>query len=159
MWFRSSVRMVISNVLYYFNSLWSSDAIWRHRSRSTLAQGMACCLTAPSHYLNQYWIFIKGVLWQSSGSNFPSVHELMWCIIAMYTYHLMVLFYLNIAEMFEVEFDLSVFMSSSPRLASYIIHWLHKRKCITVMHISVLWSLWRSPITISIMCTSRGCLW
>ena len=26
---------------------------WRQRSGSTLAQVMACCLTAPSHYLNQ----------------------------------------------------------------------------------------------------------
>ena len=36
----------------YINSLWPSDAIWRHGSGSTLAQVMACCLTAPSHYLN-----------------------------------------------------------------------------------------------------------
>ena len=35
------------------NSLWPSDAIWRHGSASTLVQVMACCLTAPSHYLNQ----------------------------------------------------------------------------------------------------------
>ena len=35
------------------NSLWSNDAIWRQRSRSTLAQVMACCLTVPSHYLSQ----------------------------------------------------------------------------------------------------------
>ena len=34
------------------NSLRPSDAIWRHRFGSTLAQVMACCLTAPSHYLN-----------------------------------------------------------------------------------------------------------
>ena len=26
---------------------------------------MACCLTAPSHYLNQCWRIIKGVLWHS----------------------------------------------------------------------------------------------
>ena len=36
-----------------FNSLWPSDTIWRHKSGSTLAQVMACCLMAPSHYLNQ----------------------------------------------------------------------------------------------------------
>ena len=29
-----------------------SDAIWWHISRSTLVQVIACCLTAPSHYLN-----------------------------------------------------------------------------------------------------------
>ena len=33
----------------YINSLWPSDAIWRHRSGSALAQIMACRLTAPSH--------------------------------------------------------------------------------------------------------------
>ena len=38
------------------NSLWSSDAIWRHETGSTLAQVMACCLAAPSHYLNQCWL-------------------------------------------------------------------------------------------------------
>ena len=32
-----------------FNSLRPSDANWRRRSGSTLAQVMACCLTAPSH--------------------------------------------------------------------------------------------------------------
>ena len=32
-----------------FNSLWLSDAIWWHRSGSTLAKVMACCLMAPSH--------------------------------------------------------------------------------------------------------------
>ena len=36
------------------NPLWPIDIIWRHGSRSTLAQVMACCLTAPSHYLNQF---------------------------------------------------------------------------------------------------------
>ena len=35
------------------NSLWPGDTIWRHRSGSTLAQVMACCLMAPSHCLNQ----------------------------------------------------------------------------------------------------------
>ena len=34
------------------DSLWSSDAIWRQGSRSTLVQVITCCLTAPSHYLN-----------------------------------------------------------------------------------------------------------
>ena len=41
----------------------ASDAIWRHRTGSTLAQVMACCLMAPIHYLNQCWLIITGVLW------------------------------------------------------------------------------------------------
>ena len=44
-----------------FNSLWPSDAIRRQRSRSTLAQEMACCLTAPSHHLNQCLLIISEV--------------------------------------------------------------------------------------------------
>ena len=52
------------------NSLRPSDAIWRQRSRSTLAQVMACCLTAPSHYLNQCWLIISNVQWHSSEGNF-----------------------------------------------------------------------------------------
>ena len=53
-----------------FNSLRPSDAIWRQRSGSTLAQVMACCLTAPSHYLHQCWLIISKVLWHSSEGNF-----------------------------------------------------------------------------------------
>ena len=43
-----------------------SDAIWRQRSGSKLAQVLACCLTAPSHYLNQCWLIMSNVLWHSS---------------------------------------------------------------------------------------------
>ena len=57
--------------LYWlFNSLWPSDAIWEHRTGSTMAQVMACCLTAPSHYLNQCWLIISEVQWHSSEGNF-----------------------------------------------------------------------------------------
>ena len=38
------------------NSLWPTDAMWRPRIGSTLAQVMACCLMATSHYLNQCWL-------------------------------------------------------------------------------------------------------
>ena len=37
-------------------------AICRHRSASLLAQAMVYCLKAQSHYLNQYWFIIRGVL-------------------------------------------------------------------------------------------------
>ena len=53
----------------YVNSLRPSDAIWRQISGWTLAQVMACCLTAPSHYLNQCWVLNK-VEWHSSKGNF-----------------------------------------------------------------------------------------
>ena len=51
------------------NSLWPGDAIWWYLSGSTLAQVMACCLTAPSHYPNQYWLTIGETQWQSSEGN------------------------------------------------------------------------------------------
>ena len=38
-----------------FNSLWGSDIIWQHKSGSTLAQEMDCCLTAPSPLKNSAW--------------------------------------------------------------------------------------------------------
>ena len=51
-------------------TLWPNDVIWRQGSRSTLAQVLACCLMAPSHYLNQCWLMISEVLWHSPDSNF-----------------------------------------------------------------------------------------
>ena len=33
---------------------------------------MACCLTAPSHYLNQFWLITSGVLWRSPQGNFTA---------------------------------------------------------------------------------------
>ena len=70
--------MVSMACLLWVNSLWPGDTIWWHRFGSTLAQVMACCLTAPSHYLNQYWVVIKGVPWNSSECNFSrSDHELI----------------------------------------------------------------------------------
>ena len=50
----------------------SSNSIWRHRSGSTLAQVMACCLTTPIHLLNQCcWLFNE-VSWHSPESNFTA---------------------------------------------------------------------------------------
>ena len=55
---------------FQVNSLGPSDAIWRQRSGSTVAQVMACCLMAPSHYQNQCWLIISKVEWHSSKGNF-----------------------------------------------------------------------------------------
>ena len=57
------------------NSLRPSDAIWWLRSGSTLAQVMACYLTAPSHYLNQCWLIIRRVLWHSSENSFAGIAQ------------------------------------------------------------------------------------
>ena len=39
------------------------------RSGSALSQEMACCLTAPSHYLNQCWLIFSKVQWHSVEGN------------------------------------------------------------------------------------------
>ena len=52
------------------NSLWPDDATWRQGYRSTLVQVMACCLTAPSHYLNQCSLITSKVQSHSSGNHF-----------------------------------------------------------------------------------------
>ena len=43
-------------------SLWPSNAIWRHIYRAALPRAMACCLTAPSHYLKQRWVIPNDML-------------------------------------------------------------------------------------------------
>ena len=59
-------QMVVSHGSHRgVNSLWPRDGIWRHRSLSTLVQVIACCLTVPSHHLNQCWLRISEVLWHS----------------------------------------------------------------------------------------------
>ena len=54
----------------WVNTLWPSYAIWWHRSGPTLVQVMPCCLTAPSHYPNQYWLTISELFWHSPEGNF-----------------------------------------------------------------------------------------
>ena len=54
----------------HINSLGPCDAIWRQRSGSTLAQVMACCLTAPSHYLNHCRLIFSKVEWHSLKGKF-----------------------------------------------------------------------------------------
>ena len=75
-------------------SLLPSDAKWWHRSRSTLALVMACCLMAPSHYLNPCWLLISEVLWHSPDNNFKvstqatNVHNEFENILLEYLTHL-----------------------------------------------------------------------
>ena len=56
--------------LQWVNSWWPSDTILWHRSGSRLAQVMARCLAAPSHYLDWCLFIISKVQWHSSESNF-----------------------------------------------------------------------------------------
>ena len=52
---------------------------------NSLAQVMACCLTAPSHYLNQCWLISK-VEWHSSKGKFTTNTEII-CEIKYLKFH------------------------------------------------------------------------
>ena len=58
------------------NTLWPGDAIWQHRSGSALAQVMVWCLLALSHYLNQYWLIIRGDLWHMKTNFIGSAQDI-----------------------------------------------------------------------------------
>ena len=59
-----------STCLQRINLLRPSFAICRHRTWSTMVQEMACCLTVPSHYLNQCSPIISEVLRHSPEGDF-----------------------------------------------------------------------------------------
>ena len=61
---------------FTFNSLWPGDVIWWHRTGSILALVMACWLMVPSHYLNQCWLIINQVQWESPEGNLQGIPQL-----------------------------------------------------------------------------------
>ena len=69
-WLQQNSAQLHAVASVQINSLRPSDTIRRYRTGSTLAQVIACCLTAPSYYLNQCWQIIRKVLWHSPESNF-----------------------------------------------------------------------------------------
>ena len=56
----------LKSYMISLNSLWPCDTIRQQGTESTLAQVMACCLKAPSNYLNLCWLIISKVPWHSS---------------------------------------------------------------------------------------------
>ena len=68
-----------THVLTHYGLVMLSD----HRTLSTLAQVMPCCLTAPSHCLNQSWLAISEAQWHSPESNEQWVRQLLFCITSL----------------------------------------------------------------------------
>ena len=68
----------IEYIAMVINSLSHRDATWRQRSGSTSAQVMACCLTAPSHFLNQCWLVNSEVRWYLPESEFKKFRRPWW---------------------------------------------------------------------------------
>ena len=78
-------------------AMWRSEAMSCYKTWSTLTKVMACCLTAPSHYLNQCWLIIIEVLWHSPHGNFTGNSQ-------------------DIRPWFEFENEKLKFTSASPRV-------------------------------------------
>ena len=57
-WYR--YKDLIKCYLVGFNTLWLSDAIWRHKSGSAWVQVIAHCLTEPSYHRDHHWHIING---------------------------------------------------------------------------------------------------
>ena len=51
-------QYALSGCSHWNIGIWN---IWTHRSWSTLAHVMVCCLTETSHYMNQCWFIMKGI--------------------------------------------------------------------------------------------------
>ena len=69
-WLLFTGSIIIKSMYLACDTLWPNDDIWRHRFGSTMAQVIACCLMAPSHYLNQCLILFDNLLWYSPQVNF-----------------------------------------------------------------------------------------
>ena len=70
------------NYVYCVTPVWPSNDIWRRRFLWTLVPAIACCQTATTHYLTQYWLTINGDLGRSKGINFAdavmiSIHKMI----------------------------------------------------------------------------------
>ena len=72
------------------NSMGFSDAMWWHRSWSTLIQIRACCMRAPSHYLNQCSLII---------------HNYSLYIISAYSYFMIIKFWRKVIRRFKNHFS------------------------------------------------------
>ena len=104
-------------------SLWPSDAIWRQRSGSTLAQVIGCRLTAPSHYLHQCWLIV-------------SANELTHCIVP-----LILIFW----DVNEKHFTYAGFDHFSILISFYQLCWSY-------IFIFVLWDLHGKDLIFPHMC-------
>ena len=59
------------------NSLRPCDTVWRYRTRPTLAQVMACCLTAQTYHLSQRWLdsILPGAIsWKINKKQWKNYH-------------------------------------------------------------------------------------
>ena len=67
------MKQTMCFAIWYWD-LWPNDVMWRQRSGSTLAQVIACCLMAASHYLNQCWLITNQGVWHLFEGNIQKIN-------------------------------------------------------------------------------------
>ena len=86
----------------WVNSMWPGNSIWYWRCCSTLVQVMACCLTAPSHYLNQCWLTKPlHCLYQS----WLTFHKVLWHSLQIWCWSLLALVWTPIVTSLSIVFS------------------------------------------------------
>ena len=59
----------------WINPSWPINVIWCHKTVSTMAQVATCCLTAPTHYLNQCCLVINEIQRHSPEGNSQEIPQ------------------------------------------------------------------------------------
>ena len=68
--FENNIQSFLYSILITLTHYGLMTPYGNYRYESTMAHVMACCLTAPSHYLNQCWFLISKDLCHQPESNF-----------------------------------------------------------------------------------------
>ena len=70
------------------NPMLPSYAKWHHQAWPTVVKVKACCLTAPSHYLDWCWLTISEVLWHLPKGNVTGKAQVSeWLSLAVFFRH------------------------------------------------------------------------
>ena len=139
---------LILKVWWYIS--WHSSS-WCHKSGPILTQVMACCLTAPSHYLNQSWFLNGEVLCFSPGAISQWVPKLLLCIISLKIIHLKLLAYLPGANELTRSISWLLMIASPGHQQPQYSLWRMNQSLSSIMKVWTTYTIshWQRPIGIS----------
>ena len=84
---KMNLKYCLQNIINFFrpqyvNSLWLIEAAWHRRTCLIFVQLMPCCLAAPNHYLNQWWLIISEVFRHSPEGKLQEILKIShYCLI------------------------------------------------------------------------------
>ena len=139
---------------------------------------MSCCLTAPSHYLDQCWLMISEVLWHSPDSNFTEntldiyhwndfeiysfetvvkSHRGQWIKPWNHAYYLMGIYYCGTTDLQDTDSNLKQSVPVSGAVSPFIHCLQGFFKSITHVDVSLVWYYFTNVSTASVF-SRRGWL-